>query len=92
MSLPLEGRQILVTGAATGIGAAAVEVLAAAGARIVATYDHTAPPEHLQATWLQCDVRDPSAVAATVQHTVDTSHFITGQLLAVEGGLVMPGA
>jgi NAD(P)-dependent dehydrogenase (short-subunit alcohol dehydrogenase family) len=40
---PLEGKRTLVTGGATGIGAAAVAVLSAAGAEVVATY-HSTPP------------------------------------------------
>lgn len=63
---PLNGRRILVTGAATGIGAAAVSALAQAGARIAATYHRTPPPADLEADWLQCDVRDADAVSATV--------------------------
>jgi 3-oxoacyl-[acyl-carrier protein] reductase len=63
---PLHGRRILVTGAATGIGAAAVRVLSGAGAEVVATYHQTPPPEDLEATWLQCDARDSDAVSATV--------------------------
>jgi NAD(P)-dependent dehydrogenase (short-subunit alcohol dehydrogenase family) len=62
----------LVTGAATGIGAAAVQVLSAAGAKVTATYHATSPPDGLPATWLQCDVREPVAVAETVQRAVET--------------------
>jgi len=62
---PLDGRRILVTGAATGIGAAAVRVLHAAGAQLAATYHNTAPAEDAPAvTWLQCDVRDSDSVDA----------------------------
>jgi NAD(P)-dependent dehydrogenase (short-subunit alcohol dehydrogenase family) len=55
----LSGRKILVTGGATGIGAAAVEVFAAQGATVTATYRSSAPPEALTetATWLQGDLR-----------------------------------
>ncbi|WIM88909.1 SDR family oxidoreductase [Candidatus Mycobacterium wuenschmannii] len=61
----LEGRRILVTGAATGIGAAAVRVLHAAGARLAATYHRSTPADNAPAvTWLQCDVRDPDSVDA----------------------------
>ena len=68
---PLQGRRILVTGAATGIGAAAVRVLTEAGAEIVATYHQTPPPDDLVATWLQCDARDPDAVSTTVQQAAE---------------------
>ncbi|WP_156686124.1 SDR family NAD(P)-dependent oxidoreductase [Mycobacterium sp. Marseille-P9652] len=71
MQTPLHGRRILVTGGATGIGAAAVEVLAAACAHVAATYHNTEPPEGLAATWLRCDVRDPDAVAAMVAEAAD---------------------
>jgi 3-oxoacyl-[acyl-carrier protein] reductase len=55
----LTGRRILVTGAATGIGAAAVEVLAAEGAILAATYRETPAPDQLAslATWFSCDFR-----------------------------------
>ncbi|MGE2815015.1 SDR family NAD(P)-dependent oxidoreductase [Mycobacterium heidelbergense] len=68
---PLHGRRILVTGGATGIGAAAVGVLTEAGAKVVATYHQTPPPEGLAAAWLQCDVRDAGAVSAMVQQATD---------------------
>jgi 3-oxoacyl-[acyl-carrier protein] reductase len=61
----LAGRRILVTGGATGIGAAAVRVLHDAGARVVATYHRTAPADDIASvTWLQCDVRYAEAVDA----------------------------
>lgn len=63
---PLLGRRILVTGGATGIGAAAVGVLTDAGAEVVATYHQTPPPQGLAAGWLQCDVREADAVSAMV--------------------------
>jgi 3-oxoacyl-[acyl-carrier protein] reductase len=71
VSAPLEGKRILVTGGATGIGAASVDVLRAAGAEVVATYHSTPPPDDLKATWLQCDVRDPAMVTETFRQTVD---------------------
>ena len=68
---PLDGRKILVTGGATGIGAAAVGVLTEAGAAVAATYHQTPPPEGLPATWLQCDARDADAVTAMVQQATE---------------------
>ncbi len=66
-NLTLQGRRILVTGGATGIGAAAVGVLTEAGAEVAATYHQTPPPDDLAATWLQCDARDADAVSVMVQ-------------------------
>ncbi|MCW2522784.1 MAG: family NAD(P)-dependent oxidoreductase [Frankiales bacterium] len=65
----LAGRRILVTGAATGIGAAAVEVFAAEGATLTATYHQTPPPERLTslADWVQCDFRQEAQANRTVQ-------------------------
>src|SRR3954471_4195518 len=62
MTGSLVGRRILVTGGATGIGAAAVEVLSGAGARVVATFHTTPPPDVDGVSWVQCDVRDAVAV------------------------------
>ncbi|MEB3980728.1 SDR family NAD(P)-dependent oxidoreductase [Mycobacterium sp. 663a-19] len=69
---PLQGRRILVTGGASGIGAAAVGVLTEAGAAVAATYHQTPPPEGLAAAWLQCDVRDADAVSAMVRQAVES--------------------
>ena len=68
----LAGRRVLITGGATGIGAAAVRVLHDAGARVVATYHRTAPADNAApVTWLQCDVRDPEAVDTTFEKAVE---------------------
>lgn len=74
MTAELSGKRILVTGGATGIGAAAVQVLSAAGARVVATFHHTPPPQRSDTTWLQCDAVDPVSVDETVRAAVATLH------------------
>jgi 3-oxoacyl-[acyl-carrier protein] reductase len=86
---PLHGRRILVTGGATGIGAAAVGVLTEAGADIAATYHKTPPPDGLAATWLQCDVRDADAVTAMVQQAAE--HLGGLDVLVNAAGLWQPG-
>jgi 3-oxoacyl-[acyl-carrier protein] reductase len=74
----LAGRRVLVTGAASGIGAAAVEVLAAEGATVTATYHRTPAPGRLaeSAAWIQCDFR----AQAEADRGVD-------QAVAIMGGL-----
>jgi len=59
----LSGRVAVVTGAASGIGAATAQLLREAGAR-VASLD-LAPAEACD-LWLRCDVGDPAAVQAAV--------------------------
>jgi 3-oxoacyl-[acyl-carrier protein] reductase len=85
----LAGRRILVTGAATGIGAAAVAALTSAGAQVAATYHQTPPPDGLVATWLQCDVRDPDAVSRVVQQAA--ADFGGLDVLVNAAGLWQPG-
>jgi 3-oxoacyl-[acyl-carrier protein] reductase len=85
----LQGRRILVTGGATGIGAAAVGVLTKAGAAVAATYHKTPPPDDLAATWLQCDARDADAVSAMVQQV--TEHLGGLDVLVNAAGLWQPG-
>ena len=86
---PLQGRRVLVTGGATGIGAAAVKVLAEAGAEVAATYHQTPPPDDLAATWLQCDVRDGDAVSAMMQQTAERLGGL--DVLVNAAGLWQPG-
>ena len=69
MTLPLEGRRVLVTGGASGLGAAAVYAIGRAGATVTATFHRTPPPEDLDAIWLQCDVRDAAAVTDMVEES-----------------------
>jgi NAD(P)-dependent dehydrogenase (short-subunit alcohol dehydrogenase family) len=89
MTQPLQGRRILVTGGATGIGAAAVQVLSKAGAAVVATYHRTTPPDHAGVSWVQCDVRDPSAVNDMVSGAAETLGGL--DVLLHAAGLWQPG-
>jgi NAD(P)-dependent dehydrogenase (short-subunit alcohol dehydrogenase family) len=89
MTQPLHGRRILVTGGATGIGAAAVHVLTEAGASIVATYHQTPPPERDGVAWVQCDVRDSVAVDEMVTGAAETLGGL--DVLLHAAGLWQPG-
>jgi 3-oxoacyl-[acyl-carrier protein] reductase len=86
----LAGRRILITGGATGIGAAAVRVLHAAGARLAATFHKTDPADDLPAvTWLQCDVRDADSVNAAFGSAVQELGGL--DVLVNAAGLWQPG-
>jgi 3-oxoacyl-[acyl-carrier protein] reductase len=89
MTQPLHGRRILVTGGATGLGAAAVHVLSEAGAAVVATYHQTAPPDRAGVTWVQCDVRDAAAVDDMVTGAAETLGGL--DVLLHAAGLWQPG-
>jgi 3-oxoacyl-[acyl-carrier protein] reductase len=90
MTSTLAGRRILVTGAATGIGAAAVRVLHEAGARLAATYHRTPPAKDAASvTWLQCDVRDAESVEAAFRGAVQQLGGI--DVLVNAAGLWQPG-
>jgi 3-oxoacyl-[acyl-carrier protein] reductase len=89
MAQLLRGRRILVTGGATGIGAAAVQVLSEAGAAVVATYHQTAPPERAGVSWAQCDVRDSAEVDAMVRAAAETLGGL--DVLLHAAGLWRPG-
>ncbi|QII09033.1 SDR family oxidoreductase [Rhodococcoides fascians A25f] len=87
----LHDRRILVTGAATGIGASAVRVLSAAGARVVGTYHRTPPPmSESDVTWIRCNVVDENSVADCLTETVDLLGGL--DVLVHAAGLWEPGA
>jgi meso-butanediol dehydrogenase/(S,S)-butanediol dehydrogenase/diacetyl reductase len=69
-------RVVIVTGGASGIGAATVSAFAAEGARVVvADIDRERGPQaaaHAGATFEAVDVSDPAAVHALVERTVAT--------------------
>jgi 3-oxoacyl-[acyl-carrier protein] reductase len=89
MTQPLHGRRILVTGGATGIGAAAVQVLSEAGAAVIATYHRTPPHEQAGVSWVQCDVRDAAAVDDMVRGAAETLGGL--DVLLHAAGLWQPG-
>jgi 3-oxoacyl-[acyl-carrier protein] reductase len=89
MTGELNGKQILVTGGATGIGAAAVGVLSAAGARVAATFHHTPPPEGSNVTWLQCDATEQDSVDEAFRGAVDDLGGL--DVLVHAAGLWHPG-
>lgn len=88
MTQPLQGRRILVTGGATGIGAAAVRVLTEAGAAVVATYHQRRHPI-ARVSWVQCDVRDSAAVNDIVNGAAETLGGL--DVLLHAAGLWQPG-
>jgi 3-oxoacyl-[acyl-carrier protein] reductase len=89
MTQPLHGRRILVTGGATGIGAAAVQVLGEAGAAVVATYHQTPPPDRVGVSWVQCDLRDSAAVDEMMRAAAGTLGGL--DVLLHAAGLWQPG-
>lgn len=82
-------RRVLVTGAATGIGAAIVDVFVNSGADVVATFHEAPAPERSPASWLRCDVTSVNSV----DETVDAAVAAMGGLDAVihAAGLWLPG-
>jgi len=83
----LDGKVVLVTGASSGIGAAAVELFAKEGAKVVAASRRTdrlealverLSGEGLTAAAVACDVSDEASVAAAVAFTVSTFGRLDG--------------
>lgn len=81
MAEDFAGKVALVTGAAGGIGAATAKALAAAGAKVVVADVSAKAGEQVvseikaaggTASFITCDVSDPAAVKAMVDHAVST--------------------
>ncbi len=98
MTNRLEGRRVLVTGAAAGIGRAIVERFIAEGAQVAAVdrdcaplacWDHASSPGPLV---LQADVTDEKAVLAAIDLTVQTIGGIDGVVNAAGIDLLRPFA
>jgi NAD(P)-dependent dehydrogenase (short-subunit alcohol dehydrogenase family) len=71
LDLDLSGRVALVTGGSQGIGAGIAQVLVAAGATVVTCARSAVEAPTSGTTHLQCDVRDPEAVASLVSSIVE---------------------
>jgi NAD(P)-dependent dehydrogenase (short-subunit alcohol dehydrogenase family) len=89
MTGELNGKRILVTGGATGIGAAAVSVLSAAGAGLAATYHRTPPPDGSGVAWLCCDATEQESVDQAFGEAVQTLGGL--DVLVHAAGLWHPG-
>ena len=85
--LPLAGRRAVVTGAASGIGAAAVTSFLAAGADVVGLFHTTPPPDDLKerCEWVACDVRARGSVDAAFDQAASTLGGIDVLLHAAGG-------
>jgi len=80
MSEGVNGRRLVVTGAAGGIGSGVLRGLAARGARLAAIYNSTGPTGDLEpvATWFQCDLADREAVFAAFEQAAQALGGIDG--------------
>jgi uncharacterized protein (TIGR02996 family) len=80
--MTLEGRTVLVTGAARGVGRAIAEACAAAGARLVLAdvLEETgrATAEALRARFIHVDLADPGSIAALGQDLVRHEGMLHG--------------
>lgn len=77
--LNLQSKTIVVTGAASGIGAACARTLEAAGASVIAVDRNTPPGRHAQ--YIQADLSDPSSITRLVDalpHKIDGLCNIAG--------------
>jgi len=80
MSTPLQGKVAIVTGGARGIGAAIVRRLAADGAHVAFTYQHSGSAAETlvadivaaggSAQAIRSDAADPAAIGVAVEHVV----------------------
>ncbi len=87
--LDLDGRRVLITGAASGIGLASARALLALGASVVAL-DRDAPPEgftHERIDWHRVDVRSGAALQA-VRDRLDQDGRLLDAVVANAGTTV----
>ncbi len=84
MVAALEGKRVLVTGAASGIGRAAAEALTAEGARVIGI--DIRPAEDVAYGILGADLADPEAAAMAVD---DVAHQLGGLDIVVNAAGIM---
>ena len=90
MTASYDGLDVVVTGAATGVGAALVPLLREAGAASITGVDRK-PVDGVD-TFHEVDLSDPASVedlVGTLSYLAsDDSAFMTGQTLSIDGGYV----
>ena len=79
--LNFSGKRVVVTGAATGVGAALLDVLAELGSPAVTVLD-VKEPTGPHATYLRTDLSDPAAVDAAVADTLPPETVFRVNVLA----------
>lgn len=100
MNLGLNGKRVLLTGASSGIGAAAARLFAEEGADVFVGYGRNAKGAERTAgsvreagarAWLlQMDVADPASVAAAMQRLADTGESLDAVVLCAGRNKVTP--
>ena len=92
----LAGKVALITGAASGLGRVAAERFASEGAMVViadlAEGDEVTEAIDAhggEATWVRCDVTDPEALDAAVEHALETYGGL--DVLYTNAGVMLPG-
>lgn len=90
---PVDGKVVVITGAARGLGAALAELLAGRGARVVLV---GLEPQELarvadrcgaDTLWLTCDVSDPEQLAAAARRVEELYHGV--DVLVANAGIAM---
>ncbi|WP_374757194.1 SDR family oxidoreductase [Micromonospora chalcea] len=86
MSTDINGRAVLVTGGASGLGAAVVAAVAKAGGRPY-VLDRRAPADGVP--WVECDLADTRAAEAATRRIAEQAGELTGVVTAA--GMDVPG-
>ncbi|WP_435125637.1 SDR family oxidoreductase [Micromonospora tulbaghiae] len=86
MSRDINGQAVLVTGGASGLGAAVVAAVAKAGGRPY-VLDHRAPADGVP--WVECDLADTRAAEAATRRIAEQAGELAGVVTAA--GMDVPG-